>query len=144
MKKTIAFLTVVMAYSISFAHGLTEGSYTGNGLWKSNTAKGNYQASTDIGKKTIQAKYVLAGGTTLEWNFDILESANGFFDVISHGKKLGSGYCLDNVPVCHYEIATGKFKLEETLVQQSNTIYRYGSKDEGRGSITWQESLDME
>jgi hypothetical protein len=144
MKKTTITLIALLASEICFAHGFTAGSYKGNGLWNSSKAKGIYQTSTVIDKNVIKAHYTLPDGSSRDWNFEIQDTSSTFFDVMSQGTKLGTGYCLEKAPVCHYEIKAGQMKLEETLVQEGNKIYRYGSKDEGSGPIQWQESLDKE
>lgn len=97
-----------------------------------------------IDKNSIKAHYTLPDGSTQDWSFEIRNVNSTFFDVVSQGVKLGSGYCLEKAPVCHYEMAMGQLKLEETLVQEGTKIYRFGSKDEGKGPIMWQESLDKE
>ena len=144
MKSTLTFLTMVLASTVCLAHGLTEGKYTGHGLWKSEKTTGQYSITASIGAKKIQTAYILPDGTTKQWDFDIVESTNGFFDVMSQSVKLGAGYCLDKAPVCHYEISAGNLKLEETLVQQDKKLYRYGSKNQGQGALLWQESLDLD
>lgn len=144
MKKTTITLIALLVSELSFAHGFTTGSYKGNGLWNSRSAKGVYQTTTVIDKNTIKAHYSLPDGSSRDWSFDIQNQASTFFDVISQGTKIGSGYCLEKALVCHYELSVGQLKLEETLVQEGTKIYRYGSKDEGKGPIAWQESLDKE
>ena len=144
MKKAAAILALVMSSQMTWAHGLTAGHYTGQGLSKSLKTKGVYATTVDVSDKSVKASYVLADGSTRTWDISFQETAAGFFNVLSEGKKLGSGYCLERAPVCHYEISMKHLKLEETLVQEGNKIYRFGSKDVGHGRIMWQESLNQE
>jgi hypothetical protein len=92
----------------------------------------------------VSSHYVLADGSTMDWNFEIKNQGTTFYDVISYGVKIGSGYCLEKALVCHYDISVENLKLEETLVQEGTILYRYGSKNEGQGLIVWQESLNKE
>ncbi|HWU43732.1 MAG TPA: hypothetical protein VN132_09850 [Bdellovibrio sp.] len=144
MKKTMITLITLLASELCLAYSLPNGSYHGNGLWNSLTAQGGYQTSAVIDNNRINGHYTLQDGSTLDWNFEMQATSSVFFDVLNHGEKLGTGYCLEKASLCHYEISVGSLKLEESLVQQGNKIYRYGSKDEGRGPIMWQESLDKE
>jgi hypothetical protein len=144
MKTAMVLLATVLVSQSGFAHGLTEGSYKGSGAWASAGGQGAYRVTTVIGPKTIQTSYLLPSKEKRDWNFEISASTSGFFDVTSNGTKLGSGYCLDKAPVCHYEVSLGALKVEETLVQQDGKLYRFGSKDEGQGPIRWQESADKE
>lgn len=144
MKKTTITIIALLASELCFAHGFTEGSYKGQALWNSLTGKGTYQTATVIEKNSIKAHYTLPDGSSRDWNFEIQNTGSIFFDVMSQGTKLGTGYCLEKAPVCHYEISVGQLNLEETLVQEGTKIYRYGSKNEGNGPIQWQESLDKE
>jgi hypothetical protein len=144
MKTAMVLLATILVSQAGLAHGLSEGSYKGAGAWVSAGAQGPYEVTTVIGPKTIQTRYLLPSKEKREWNFEISTSTSGFFDVTSNGTKLGSGYCLDKAPVCHYEVSVGALKVEETLVQQGGKLYRFGAKDEGKGPIRWQESMDKE
>lgn len=144
MKKTTITIIALLASELCFAHSFTEGSYKGQALWNSLKGAGTYQTSTVIEKNSIKAQYTLPDGSSRNWDFEIQNTGSAFFDVISQGVKLGTGYCLEKAPVCHYEISVGQLKLEETLVQEGTKIYRYGSKNDGTGPIQWQESLNKE
>lgn len=144
MKTTVLLLATILVSQLSHAHSLTEGSYTGNGLWHSAKETGTYKTDVVVEKAEIKTKYQLLNGALKEWNFKIKDSSNGFFEVLSQGVQLGNGYCLEKAPVCHYQFSVGKLKLEETITQQGNKLYRFGSKDEGHGVIFWQESLTLE
>lgn len=144
MKATVFLLTTILISQLGQAHRLTEGSYSGNGLWHSAQSTGTYKTISVVKKNEIKTIYQLLDGSTKEWNFQIKESTNGFFEISTQGVQLGMGYCLEKVPVCHYQVSIGKMKLEETLVQEKNTLYKFGSKDEGQGPISWQESLTMD
>jgi len=144
MKKTALVLTILLASQLSHAHSFTNGTYKGNGLWNSKTKNGGYQVSTVIDNNTVKTHYTLPDGNARDWNFDMQPGKSTFFDVVTQGVKVGTGYCLEKASVCHYELTVGPMKLEETLVQQGTKFYRYGSKDEGQGPIMWQESTDKE
>lgn len=156
MKKITITLIALLVSELSFAHSFIAGTYKGNGLWNSssisgsastanaNSSKGYYQSIAVIDKNKINAHYTFSDGTSMDWNFEIQTKGSTFFDVVSQGVTIGSGYCLEKASVCHYELSMRKFKLEETLVQVGSKIYRYGSKNEGNGPIVWQESLDKE
>lgn len=148
MKKITITLIALLVSELSFAHSFIAGTYKGNGLWNSsstsNSTKGYYQSKAVIDKNNINAHYTFSDGTSMDWNFEIQTKGSTFFDVVSQGVTIGSGYCLEKASVCHYELSMRKFKLEETLVQVGSKIYRYGSKNEGNGPIVWQESLDKE
>ena len=143
MKNTIAILTIILAAQISIAHGLTQGQYEGSGLWKGLNHTGNYQANMVVEKNAFKAEYNLGNGSKKDWTFTTKETVQGFFDVLVKGKKIGTGYCLDKVNVCHYQINVNQLKLEETIVQDGSKIYRFGSKNEKNGLIAWQESYKL-
>lgn len=144
MKKAMAVTALVLSSQITWAHGLTVGHYSGQGLSKTVKAKGVYTTTVNVTDKSVEASYQMTDGSNQTWNISLQDTAAGFFNVLSGGKKLGTGYCLEHAPVCHYEISMKHLKLEETLVQEGNKIYRFGSKDEGHGRIMWQESLNQE
>jgi hypothetical protein len=144
MKHTAAVITLFLASQMTWAHGLTNGHYTGQGLSKTPQSDGRYTTTVDVTNNTIKASYKLSDGSTQNWDITLTKTSSVFFDVVSQGQKLGSGYCLQGAPVCHYEISMKQLKLEETLVQEGNKIYRFGSKDEGQGRVMWQESLNQE
>ncbi len=144
MKATVFLLTTILISQLGQAHSLTEGSYSGNGLWHSVQSTGTYKTISVVKKNEIKTIYQLLDGSTKEWNFQIKESTNGFFEISSQEVQIGTGYCLEKVHVCHYQLSIGQLKLEETLVEQNNTLYKFGSKDEGQGPISWQESLTMD
>ena len=124
------------------AAGLSDGSFKGNGLWQSEHDKGSYSVTTIIQSNKISSSYEMPDGSKKEWTFDMETSSNGFFKVKTYGAEIGSGYCLENAVVCHYDIQVGKLKLEETLTLQNDKLYRFGSKDDGSGRSFWQEAMD--
>lgn len=144
MKATLSLLATILISQLGYAHSLTEGTYSGNALWHSVQTNGTYKTVSTVKKNEIKTKYQLPDGSIKEWNFQINESTNEFFEILSQGVQLGNGYCLEKAPVCHYQFSVGQLKLEETIVQEGNKIYRFGSKDEGRGLISWQESLTLD
>lgn len=144
MRTKLVFLTIALVSSFSLAHPLTNGKYVGHGQWRSESANGQYNHEAVVGEKKIQTKYLLADGSAKEWNFEIVETTNTFFSVLNQGVRIGSGYCLDQAPVCHYEISVGSFRLEETIVQQAANMYRFGSKIQDQDTITWQEKMILQ
>lgn len=143
--KAVLIALMVLVFESSFAQVLADGSYEGSGLWKSSKAaiRGEYKTTTVISGRTIEAKYDMGEQGQPTWKFDMQETSPGFFDVISKGKKVGAGYCLEKVALCHYEVSVRNMKLEETLTVQGVNLYRFGSKNEGRGTIAWQEKLNQ-
>lgn len=144
MKATVTILATILISQLGQAHSLTEGSYSGNGLWHSTQSTGTYKTVSVVEKNEIKTKYQLPDGSVKEWNFQIKELTNGFFEISNKGTQLGNGYCLEKTPVCHYQFSVGQLKLEETLVQEGSKIYKFGSKDEGHGPISWQENLTLD
>ncbi len=140
----LSTISLMLIANTCLAGGLTDGNYKGSGLWQSEKNKGSYAVTTSIKSNKVSASYELPDGSKKEWIFDIDPSTNGFFKVKTFGAEIGSGYCLEKAEVCHYEIAVGKLKLEETLTIQNDKLYRFGSKDEGSGRIVWQEAMDKE
>jgi len=142
MKSIISFLTLVIASQLSFSHTLPEGTYQGKGVWKSISEGGNYTNTTVISKDQIKTHYKLPNGKYMDWDFTLSNENNSFFDLTIDGQKVGSGYCLEKITLCHYQFEVPGVKLEESLVQQENNIYRYGSKIINGKTIFWQERLE--
>ncbi|MGZ3690861.1 MAG: hypothetical protein ACXVAX_05130 [Pseudobdellovibrio sp.] len=143
MKTTVttAFLTGLLITSSAWAHNFHSGTYAGEGLWNSSQSSGVYKVETVVKGNEISSQYAMGEAGAKKWSFVMKNKSHNFFDVISAGEKIGTGYCLEKATVCHYEIAQGDFKLEETIVQQKNEIYKFGSKQTGANVISWQEKL---
>ena len=144
MKHATTLIALFLTSQMTWAHCLTNGHYSGQGLSKTPQSDGHYATTVVVTDDTITASYQLSDGSTQNWDITLKKTSSVFFEVLSQGQKLGSGYCLERAPVCHYEISIKQLKLEETLVQEGNKIYRFGSKDEGHGRVMWQESLNQE
>ncbi len=142
MKSIMSFLTLVLASQLSYSHTLPEGTYQGQGIWKSASEGGNYTNTTVISKDQIKTHYKLTDGSYLDWDFTLSNETNNFFDITIEGQKVGTGYCLEKISLCHYQIEVSGVKLEESLVQQENNMYRYGSKVINEKTIFWQERLE--
>lgn len=142
--KTVLIALLVLVAEVSFAEGLTNGSFEGTGLWKASSGrvKGEYKTTTVIKGNKVEASYNMGPAGQYGWKFEMKETAPGFFDVMSRGEKVGAGYCLEKVVVCHYDVSAPNLKLEETITIQGATLYRFGSKNQGRGTIAWQEKLN--
>jgi hypothetical protein len=150
---TAATLAVLLFQSPAFSAPLSAGEFQGPGLWKSATGAtpdhGSYTETTKVTENSVFTTYTLASGVQKNWDFQMLPAApaaSGFFQVQSHNKVIGSGYCLEQAQVCHYaieaKVGKGHISLEETIAQVNGRMFRYGSKDEGKGSVMWQEALD--
>lgn len=143
MKYLLIALFALSAQSALAASGtpLPDGSFKGEGHWKSQKTQGAYRAETQIRGDKIEAKYDSSQGK-FQWSFETRQKANGFFSVLAEGHIVGDGYCLDHAKVCHYEVKVGSLNLEETLVYLEGHLYRYGSKQaEGEAKVFWQEAL---
>lgn len=139
--QTLALLTGLISVS-AIASTIPDGTYTGQALWKSRSQQGNYAVQVTVAENTFQTEYSLPDGTKKQWDFEMAPEANGFFKVKTHEVEVGSGYCLEKSPVCHYQVKIADLSLEETLTVQEGKLYRFGSKQDGTGQILWQESLD--
>ena len=144
MKKQMLALVTGLITLQAQAGMIPDGSYKGNGAWRSSSDKGNYAIQTSISGHKISTNYALPDGSKKEWNFEIVTGEAGQFSVLANSLTIGSGYCLDQVDVCHYEIKVNDFSLEETLTLMDKKLYRFGSKTEGQGRTLWQESMDKE
>jgi hypothetical protein len=144
MKIKILTILVALLSSQAWASAFPVGNYHGHGLWKSLSEKGNYTNTISINNNSVSTDYKLPDGSRRKWNFEMSPQQNGFFKVISEGTELGQGYCLEKAEVCHYEIKQGTFSLEETFTLLDGRLYRFGSKDYGKGRIMWQEAADKD
>lgn len=146
MITVITVIALTLFTNLSMAHEYTQGSFTGGGSWKTETARGSYQAVTKIEKTHITANYKFENNKEYDFSFELKEKTNGLFDVISSRVKIGTGYCLEKARVCHYDVEIEGLKLEESIVQVANKLYRFGSKIEGTRTTktVWAEALVLE
>lgn len=144
MKIKLLTLLVTLLSSQAWASAFPVGNYRGRGLWKSLSESGNYTDSITINNNSVKTDYTLPDGSKRQWNFEMSPQQNGFFKVMSRGIEIGQGYCLEKAEVCHYEITQDKFSLEETFTLLDGRLYRFGSKDYGKGRIMWQEAVDKD
>jgi len=138
----------------TYANSIPEGTFKGQGLWKSETKTGKYEVSTTIVGDTIKTSYTWENHDQFEFEFQTHDLANGFFEIQIDGHKFGKGYCLEGAIVCHYEIDFSsennpeKVRLEETLTIQDGKLYRFGHKNWIAGQyhtdVFWQEALESE
>ncbi len=130
------------------AGSIADGVYAGTGAWNSKTSQGEYQVSTQVKGSKISTLYTLSDGSVKNWDFELVQDGSKFFKVVSGGVEMGSGYCLDHVDLCQYEVSfttpSQTFKLEETLLTQDGKLFRYGSKNDGNETVMWQESQTKE
>lgn len=136
----VALFTTLITLQ-SLAGTIPAGTYSGEAIWKSASSQGSYKVDSKIQNNQFQSQYTLPDGSSKTWNFEMVETGNGFFKVTSNNKFIGQGYCLEKVTLCHYSIEEGNFSLEETLTIQDNKLYRFGSKGDESGRIVWQEVL---
>jgi hypothetical protein len=142
MKKSVLTLIAVLGCVPAFASTLPDGKFSGDALYSSAKGQGTYSVNTTITGNTIATEYVLKDGSKKEWKFDMEPTSGGFFKVKAYDLEIGQGYCLQKASVCHYEIKVAKLSLEETITAMNGKLYKFGSKDEGKGRILWQEALD--
>jgi hypothetical protein len=133
------FFTLVSA--AAHAHAIPDGSYHGQGLWKSIPARGTYQVSTTVKGDQIASTYKF-NGEERAFTIELQDSQNGFLRAVYEGKEVGQGYCLENVTLCHFSVKTDKLALEETLTIQNGKLYAFGSKTVDGLTVMWQESLE--
>ncbi len=141
VRQQVIALTLTILSNVALAGSFPEGTFSGQGSWKSESQKGAYTVETKIVGNIVQTEYVLPDGTEREWTFEMVPTTNGLFKVKTAGVEVGEGYCIDHADVCHYEVQFGSFSLEETLTLENGKLYRLGSKDEGSGRVIWQEAL---
>lgn len=89
MKATVTLLATILISQLGQAHSLTEGSYSGNGLWHSTQSTGTYKTVSVVEKNEIKTRYQLPDGSVKEWDFQIKELTNGFFEISNKGTQLG-------------------------------------------------------
>lgn len=142
MKKVIATTVFLILSQTALANHLSEGQFQGKGIWKKVSTRGDYQVRTEITGNQVATTYTLPDGKSKNWEFmmDEDENSNGFFKVVSQGSVLGTGYCLENTELCHYEITVKTGKIEETITLQHGILYKFGSFN-GNEKIFWQEEL---
>jgi hypothetical protein len=141
--KTITLLTLTLLTLGQAAHAdsIPNGSYQGKGLWKSGATRGDYSVTTTVRDAAVTSTYQFAIGETRKVELELRADAHGFLRVLSDGKEVGTGYCIERVALCHYEMKTAKLSLEETLTIQAGKLYKFGSKTEGGVTVMWQEAL---
>jgi hypothetical protein len=142
MKIAVIFGTALMTLNpLAHAASLPDGSFKGEGLWKSQKVNGTYEVQSEINGQSISSTYKLPDGSTKKWKVEMRATENGFFDVMLESNLVGTGYCLDHVALCHYEVKTENLTLEETLIAHDDRLYKFGSKTEDGFRVKWQESL---
>lgn len=142
MKYVLLTLTALALNTLSaHAASLPEGSYKGEGLWRSAKSQGTYTAETKIEGAKIESSYKGEDGA-FAFTIELKAETNGFYRVISQGADVGEAYCLKQAQVCHYELKAGNLSVEETIVFDHGNLYRFGSKRvKGGEKIAWQEAL---
>ena len=138
--KTMIFGLLTLLSLTAHADGLPDGVYSGNGFWRSEDGTtGTYSVEATISGTSVSETYILPDGSSKFWAFDLVATKPGFFKVEVSGQGMGSGYCIENVALCHYSLESG---LEETLTAVDRHLYRVGSKLGPNGEkIFWQEAL---
>jgi hypothetical protein len=142
MKKILLIGALTLIANAAIADTIKDGTYSGGGRWKTPKINGEYQITTTIKQNTVSSTYNLPGGDTKTWQFTMGHKGSGFFDVVVKDQKIGEGYCLDDVMLCHYAIKWDALIVEETLTLQHGVLYKYGSKNHEHGRVVWQEKLN--
>lgn len=132
-------LTIVFATGSAFAMpNIPDGNYEGKASWKDSQAnKGTYAIKIEVKDRSIKSHYDY-GEHSKVYEITTSADANGFFSVLSSGKKVGSGYCM-NVQ-CHYTAVFGDVEMQETLTFWQGNLYRVGSKKINGSTIAWEEA----
>ncbi|MGZ3651975.1 MAG: hypothetical protein ACXVB9_04955 [Bdellovibrionota bacterium] len=141
MKTTMILATLLTFSGVAQADSIRDGHFQGKGLWKSETATGSYEVTTDVAGSLFSSSYKLANGQTIKTAMELKPAANGFLKVIDGGKQVGTGYCIEREQLCHYEVKNDKISLEETLTIQNGKLYKFGSKTTDGVTVMWQEAL---
>ena len=141
MKAMHTMMLMALLSTPAFAASpIQNGAYKGAAQWKSSAAQsGTYNVTTTIADGTVTSSYAWDNGQTQTWTFSASPDANGVFEVVSGGQKVGEGYCFD--VQCHYTAFNGN--LEETLTFYGNALYKLGSKRVNGTTIIWQEQLSL-
>ena len=118
---------------------ISDGHFEGRANWKDSTGrKGYYRVETAINGDTMTTRYRAPAGS-YTYVLQTKNTHDGYFDVVSGGKKVGEGYCF-NVQ-CHYSADINGVLLEETLTYWAGNLYRLGSKNIQGTAYNWEESL---
>ena len=134
---TLGFLVSTSVFAIA---QFPEGNSVGGGSWKDGAGKsGEYKVEMQIKGNTIRSVYQWEKKEEV-FTFHADFKPNGFFAVKMGKDVVGEGYCGD--VQCHYNVAVGPFRLEETLTFREGNIYRLGSKVVDGHQIVWQEALE--
>lgn len=138
MKSMIAALLFVGSAAMGMTN-MPEGVYQGKGRWSDNKGNaGAYDISATVKANVVASTYTF-GSQTKQYDFEAKPGANGHFDVLVSGQKVGEGYCMS--VQCHYAVSFGKTELEETLTFFQDNFYRIGSKQEKGAVVIWEESM---
>lgn len=138
MKSLITALLFVSSAAMGMTN-MPDGVYQGQGRWSDNKGNtGGYDISASVKSNVVASTYNY-GSETKQYDFEVKPAANGHFDVLVSGHKVGEGYCM--TVQCHYTVNFGNTELEETLTFFQEKFYRIGSKKESGAVITWEESM---
>lgn len=138
MKSILTALLFIGSYAMAMTT-LPEGSYQGQGRWADGKGQtGGYELEVTVRSDVVSSAYDF-DGQAKTFAFEAKLDANGQFDVLVGGQKMGSGYCKS--VQCHYSISFGETDMEETLTFYQDHLYRLGSKRENGKAITWEESM---
>src|SRR5438309_1719961 len=109
------FLTLaltVLSASVSHAD-IRPGTYVGHGQWKSEGGlTGEYQATAIASADEIKSEYTYKDKAR-NFTMKLVQKGQGFFDILSEGKRIGDGYCM--TVVCHYTVTAPEVSIEESL-----------------------------
>ena len=138
MKAIITALILVGSSAMAMTN-MPDGVYKGQGRWNDNQGQtGSYDISATVKADVVSSTYTHKGQTD-KYEFEAKPGANGQFDVLVGGHKVGEGYCMS--VQCHYAISFGDTELEETLTFYQDNFYRIGSKRVNGKVVTWEEAM---
>lgn len=142
LKKSILSLFTLISVSALALDKLPDGHYKGLGQYKDSTGKsGGYYVDVDIKDGKISNTYNFGGNKDIKFTMTAVLAADGTFPVVVGGATIGEGYCA--TAQCHYDIAFGKFTMEETMTFYEDHLYRLGSKFDNGVTIRWEESSEL-
>lgn len=126
---------------------LTRGTYAGGGEWKAPSgAKGKWKMDTTVTQDangytfkealTVTSPDGQSYTENTEWS--AVNQANGFFDVTMGGKKIGWGYCFQDVCQLQGQGRRDTESYGETFKFMNKGFARMGWEVGANGTIAWQ------
>jgi hypothetical protein len=137
MTRIIFTLGILLGTQAFAMDALPDGLYEGKGsMILANGTQMAYTATIKFAKNEMTAEYHI-GPMQYAYKANAEFEKNGYLSLSKEGKKIGGGYCRDNM--CHFDIT--EEQAEETLFFNGTELHRIGSKIEGGGKLTYTEKL---